>query len=520
MRANLARAVTTAELVRVSGVPERTLHKHFRAFVGCSPLAYSRRLRLAAAREELLAARVGSSVTEIAVRYGFGHLGRFSEQYRQSFREAPSSTMRRGRLNSDRQNEQDGGETAAGGNSSRDTPGRTPREMPSLTILPFDTSSSNPEHRFLAESLAEAMACALCRVRSLSVKTPRPLSNKTFLNTQRIARELGARYCVVGRITQIGESVRVIVRLLDATTGNHLWGDSYDGRIVEFFGLQDRVVEGVMRSILPNVRRSEIERARRKRPEDLGAYDLTMRAFPFAFALSPEYARRALDLLRHAMEIEPDYALATAMAAWCHAQLVTYNGTRSIADEKLYAVRLAERAGILDSDDPLVLTARCAVHTMVNELEIGAALLERALALDPASSWSWVRSGWLKTYLGESDTAIEHFDRAVGLDARSAQNANRLAGVGSAHFDAGRYEQAARWMQAALLEQPGTIWVNRTLAVSYARLGDRLAALDAVDALRRYCPDLTVGEVMKSIPFTQDCLDRIANGLSDLGLPP
>jgi hypothetical protein len=71
-----------------------------------------------------------------------------------------------------------------------------------------------------------------------------------------------------------------------------------------------------------------------------------------------------------------------------------------------------------------------------------------------------------------------------------------------------------------VLEEPGTIWVNRTLAVSYARLGDRLAALDCLDALRRSRPDLTISQVVSAVPFTQDFLDRVAEGLNDLGLPP
>ena len=134
-----------------------------------------------------------------------------------------------------------------------------------------------------------------------------------------------------------------------------------------------------MRAILPHIRGSEIERARRKRPEDLAAYGLTMRAFPFVFASNPAAAKQGLEFLSRAIEIEPDYAPATALAAWCHAQLVLYNGTPSPNQERRDALLLSERAGILDPDDPIVLTARCAVHTMAGQLDHAGALIARAL---------------------------------------------------------------------------------------------------------------------------------------------
>lgn len=93
-----------------------------------------------------------------------------------------------------------------------------------------------------------------------------------------------------------------------------------------------------------------------------------------------------------------------------------------------------------------------------------------------------------------------------------------MIGIGCAHFDAGRYEQAALYKRRALREQPGTTWINRTLSVSYARLGERLAALDSIEALHRYSPDLTIAKVVSALPFRQDFLNRVAEGLDDLGL--
>jgi adenylate cyclase len=282
--------------------------------------------------------------------------------------------------------------------------------------------------------------------------------------------------------------------------------------------LQDRVTEGSTQAILPHIRGSEIERAQRKRPNDLDAYGLTMRTYPFVLASYPGAAYQALDLLNRAMEIDPDYAPATALAAWCHAQLVLHNGTGSLSEERTRALLLSDRAGILDPDDPLVLAARCAVHTMAGQFDHARALIARVLALDPTFAWGWERSGWLNAFAGEPERAIKHFNEATRLDRRPPE-ANRLIGIGCAHFDAGRYKEAAFWKRRALLQQPGTAWINRTLSVSYARLGERLAALDSLEALHRYSSDLTINQIVASIPFTRDFLDRVAEGLNDLGLP-
>lgn len=247
---------------------------------------------------------------------------------------------------------------------------------------------------------------------------------------------------------------------------------------------------------------------------------LTMRALPLVFAARPDAARQALELLHRVIERDPDNGLATALAAWCHGQVVMYNATPSPAADTAQALRLLRRADALDDDDAISLTARCAVHTMAGAFDAAETLAARALVRDPSLSWAWGRSAWLHSYRGHFDTAIEHFGRALSLDADATARANTLAGIGGAHFGAGRYEAAAFWLQRALHQQPGVAWANRTLSVSHARLGEKTKALRALDALRRFKPDLTVSQVVTALPFRPDYLDRLGDGLDRLGLPP
>lgn len=504
LRGALCRPVSTGDLARHCGVAERTLNEHFRAFLGLSPMRYLRRLRLAAAREALLSGAPGLSVTGVAERYRFNHFGRFAEQYHQAFGESPSATLRWAR-------------TPDSGIASGHAP-LPSRERPSIAVLPCQTAGLEPGLRWLGEATAEGMAAALASIRSLAVMVPTS-RGASIGDPQRLARELGARYLLTGRIVHAGARLRIIVRLAESATGHHVWGDSFDGEPADLLELQDRVVAGVLRAIPPGIRGAEIDRVQRIAPRNLDSYGLTMRALPFVFASRPDATRRALELVDRAIEIDPDYGLATALAAWCHSQLIMYNGTQAPTEERQQALQLVRRAAILDDDDPLTLAARCAVHTMVREFDVAEALVERALARDPTFGWAWGRSGWLRSYRGESETAIEHFRRALRLDPNASSRANSFAGIGSAHFNAGRYDATVQWLRKALREQSGLSWANRSLSVSYARLGDRLKALESLDALRRFCPDLTVGQVVAAVPFQSDFLDRLGNGLSDLGLP-
>jgi adenylate cyclase len=519
LRASLCRPVSMAELVRHCGVPARTLNKHFRAFLDLSPMDYLRRLRLAAARETLLAAGSGISVTAVARQYQFNHFGRFAGQYRRCFDESPSVTLRLGRT---------AARSKPVGLRTRDEEAREgarahvplpSRERPSILVLPCRAPVNEPGLCEFAESIADAIAAAVCSLRSLAVIVPAPL-RVARRDPLRLGREMGARYVLTGRCVPAGQRLRLILSIVDVAMTQHVWGDSFDGDRKWPLELQDRSVAGVVRAIPPAIRGAEIARARRALPQNLDAYGLAMRALPFVFASQPDAARRALELLRRAVEIDPDYALATALAAWCHAQLVMYNGTAAAAEETRQALQLVRRAAILEDEDPLVLAARCAVHTMAGEFDVAEALVARALALDPSCGWAWGRSAWLSSYRGHSGDAIEQFARALSLDPTPSARANGFAGIGSAHFNAGRYDEAAHWLRSAMREQPGMSWANRSLSVSYARLGERLKALESLEALRRFCPDLTVGQVVSAVPFTSDFLDRLGDGLSGLGLPP
>jgi adenylate cyclase len=203
--------------------------------------------------------------------------------------------------------------------------------------------------------------------------------------------------------------------LIDASTGNHIWSDRYDGSIEDIFDLQDRITESVVGAIQPSILLAEIERTKRKRSESLDAYDHVMRALPHVWALDPTANTRALEHLNRAIEIEPDYALALSLAAWCQTRQVIYNWTTASEQAKVKGLHLAKLAGGMNNDDPMVLTMLSAAHTVIGDLDIASALIDKALALDPNSAMAWDRSGWVNHFLMRPEVAIGQFQRAIRL---------------------------------------------------------------------------------------------------------
>jgi adenylate cyclase len=394
-------------------------------------------------------------------------------------------------------------------------------DKPSIAVLPFDNMSAEAGQEYLADGIVEAITAALSRIRSFFVIA----RNSAFTykgratNVRDIGKELGVAYLLEGSVQKAGNRLRIIVQLVETEGGAHVWSSRFDGGIDEFFDLEDRITEQVAGALQPSIRIAEIERSRRKRPQDLGCYDYTMRAMPYVWALEKDGTSQALDLLEKALRIDPGYPLALSLAGWCHAQRGVYNWTDDIAGEQAMARALAERAANLSSDDPFILAVLGAVHTFVRNHGTARVLLERALSLDPNGAWAWSRLGWLENYADEPRKAIENFERALRLSPIDPMNFNNYAGMASAHEVAQEYDEAAALYRRALQEQPNASWIYRNLASSLSGAGRIEEGRQMFAEMMRHYTDLTVSKFKQAMVFSPAALDVMAENLKRLGLP-
>src|SRR4051794_4737709 len=392
-------------------------------------------------------------------------------------------------------------------------------DKPSIAVLPFTNLSADPDQEHLADGIVEEIGAALSRVRSFFVIS----RNSTFtykgraVDPRHVGRGLGGRYVLEGSVRRSGTRRRIMAQLVEAATGGHVWGERYDGELADIFDLQDRVTEAVVGAIEPTIRLSEIERAKRKRPDSLDAYDCVMRAFPAVWSQEPEVIAEGLRLAEQAISLDPSYALPKALAAWCYAQRVVYMRTAVPGEDKQKAFRLAQEAASLDHTDPLVLTVLSAAYPLVGQFDLGLAAVEKALAADPNSAWAWTRSGYLNAYIQSPDRAIEHFRRAIRLSPLDPMHYNALFGIGSAHFAKGDYSEAVKWVEKALSEKPSAMWAYRLLATAYANAGRLEEARWAASKLRAAYPEINI----KSLEATSTlgAMRGFVEGLRLAGIP-
>ena len=291
--------------------------------------------------------------------------------------------------------------------------------------------SSDPEQDYFADGMVEDIITALSHFKALFVIA----RNSSFtykgraVDVKQVGRELGVRYVLEGSVRKAANRVRITGQLVDTATGAHLWADRFDGGLGDIFDLQDQVTESVVGAIAPAVEKAEIERARRKPTESLDAYALYLRGLAKFYQFASRQANdEALRLFNSAIELDPDFASAYGRAALlrlCQDQWLDFSTANEIAE----VTRLAQRAIELGKDDAIALAASgWALAYVVRDLELGAALIDRALVLNSNLAEAWYCGGWVKNLLGEPEPAIERFTRAMRLsplDPRVHSNASR-----------------------------------------------------------------------------------------------
>jgi adenylate cyclase len=394
-------------------------------------------------------------------------------------------------------------------------------DKPSIVVLPFDNMSAEPGQDYLADGIVEAITAALSCIKSFFViaRSSAFTYKGRATNARDIGKELGVAYLLEGSVQKAGNRLRIIVQLIETEGGAHVWSQRFDGAVDDFFDLEDRITEQVAGALQPSIRIAEIERSRRKRPQDLGSYDYTMRAMPHVWALEKDESAKALELLEKALTIDPEYPLALSLAGWCHAQRSVYNWSDDIAKSQAMARSLAERAAEMSGDDPVILAVLGAVHTFVRNHGTARVLLERAVTLDPNAAWAWSRLGWVENYADRPEKAIPDFERALRLSPIDPMNFNNYVGLGSAHEITREYDKAAGFYRRALEERPNAGWIYRHLASALSGAG-RIAEAKQVFAemLLRY-PDLTISKFKQAMVVSPAVMGHMAENLRRLGLP-
>jgi adenylate cyclase len=398
--------------------------------------------------------------------------------------------------------------------------GSEPR--PSIAVLPFRMHPVGPEERYFVDGIVDDIIHGLATLKELFVIS-RGSSlgyGGTTLDVRAIGRELGVRYVLYGGVRRSEDLLRIITELSDAETGAIVRSDQYDGQPSDLFELQRRIAVNVVQTIAPHVQERELERARRKHPQNLTAYDFVLQALDVLYRMDYESFSRARGLLQQAIAHDPDYAPAYAYAAYWYIFRVGEMGTTDPDADAAAAAHYASAALSRDPDDAQSLAMCGHVQGFLLKNYRGAiALLDRALEAGPNSAIAWSMSSATRGYVGDSAAAVKHAEQGVRLAPLDVQLFWHEGVLAQAHYIAGEYDQALEWARSSF-QRNGSIRFNiRTLIASAAALGRADEAAEAGRHLLRLHPEFRIGPYAVRCPFPPPIREQWLSWLRSAGLP-
>jgi len=395
-------------------------------------------------------------------------------------------------------------------------------DKPSIAVMPFQNFSGDPGQAYFADGVMEEIITALSRVRWLFVIA----RNSSFtyrdrnVDLEQVGRELGVRYVLEGSLRKAGDLVRITGQLIEASSGAHLWAERFEGHLEDIFALQDEIAASVVGAIAPQVELAEIERAKRNPTRCSTAYDCYLRGLAHLHRGDREAIGEAITLFKRTIEIDVQSASAHAMAAWCYLWRKVNGWTLDADKEGAEGLRMAQRAVELGRDDAVALTrGGHALAHFTGDLDTGIALLDRAIFLNPNLASAWFLGGFLKTWHGECESAIEHFERAMRLSPVDPELYRMQAGIAMAHLFAGRIETASAWAERSYRNLPSFLMVVALIASTRALSGRQEDAKRAMEEVKRLDPSLRISELQDWLPISRpEHLAVFADGLRKAGL--
>ncbi len=379
---------------------------------------------------------------------------------------------------------------------------------PAIEVRPFETLSSEADHRFYAEGFAEDIATAISKLDTLRV-----VSAGQGEDANR------AGYHVKGSFRVAGPRIRCNVQLIEVADGRHLWSEKFDGQVDEIFDFQDHITNEVVAAL--EVELSEGQQVRRWRRES--GNPLAYEDFLKGRAAYKEHSRagiaRARTAYEAALDRSPTFHSAAAALARVHIEDATY-GWSTDRDESLREAR-RKLDGVLaiDPDHPSVHVELA--HALMVEGNFRAARLEAELgvALDPNDADAHQALAMLLVCLELPDEALRSARSAISLNPSTPEF--YLIAMADAFIALGRDQEALAVSEKIIAKRPAWIMARVLNALALHGLGKEAEARDAVRGLLEISPSFSAGRWRRIIfyPDRADVPDLVER-LVSAGLPP
>jgi adenylate cyclase len=288
-------------------------------------------------------------------------------------------------------------------------------DLPSLVVLPFKNMSSDSEQDYFADGMVEDITTELSRIRSLFVisRSSAFTYKDRTVDVRQISRELGVRYILEGSVRKAGPRVRITGQLIDAIAGTHVWADRYDRDLSDIFAVQGEITASVAGAIEPALADAEQQRALRKPPKSLDAWEAYQRGVWHFNKYAPAENQIALGFFRQAIGLDPNfapghygYALALQWDNWHFSERPFSEVQGTARDEARIAVSL-------DDKDAMAHAVLAHIRMWNGEWEAAISEARTALALNPNSAFVISMLGCVLGFGGYRDEALDRLRQAM-----------------------------------------------------------------------------------------------------------
>ena len=391
---------------------------------------------------------------------------------------------------------------------------------PAIAVLPFDNLSPDPDQAFFADGLAEDLITRLSTWRAFPVIA----RNSSFqyragnADLQRISDELGVRYIVTGSVRRGGDQIRVTAQLIDATSGEHVWAETYDREVADVFALQDEISSTIAASLVGDLTRAEGERARQQGTENLEAWSLYQLGLQHIDRYTREDWVKGARLFERATEIDPRFAAALAQLAMANWMALTGDGRTATAEEVSAALATARRALDLDPRDPVAHAALGAVYLTAGDPDNALDSTRRAVVLNPSMPEAWIWFGWAQLLAGNPEACIVATERARRLNPQGPM-VWIYDSLALANWETGRYGASLEAGRRLVAAEPTYFTGYLYIAMSAVSLGNIDEARAAIAEGRRVRPDLSIEIMQNYLSVSRPEIDARRNAaLREAGL--
>jgi TolB-like protein/Flp pilus assembly protein TadD len=381
----------------------------------------------------------------------------------------------------------------------------------SIAVLPFEVTGGDENQQYFADGLTDDIIVELARFKKLFVSSRSASSTygTQGIDPYQVGRELGVKHILEGQVRRLGNQVRISVRLINVQHGEHLWAERFDRPFDDLFEILDELVSHIVGTIVGRVEAADMSEARRKRPEDMTAYDYLLRGLDYhrLGGVTLDNMREAVKWFDRAISADPNYGLAYAWRV-CAASWLS---DRNLNEDLKYMQKAIE----FDENEAEAHRIMGAIQMLNHDFETGEYHIRRAMELNPSDAYIKARSAAFYTYKGDPTQALELIEAAVAQDPFLPVWCIEERGV--ALFAIGRFEEALAALGAMSFQ---TFRSRCYEAACRMSMGDQAGASEAVAKALLIHPTLTASAFCQKETYQdREQISHLRDLLLAAGLP-